>query len=502
MSNTLSGALRFANDFPQTGDQLFAKGAAARQNAAGVLPKQDHEVPSQAGTTVKSGDTPEKLKWRALYNAAAKAGLPETECRAFAEAYHRTGIEWTDGDPSPQDGTKQIKSYDLKAGEKVSYKLTDGERTALSLRQTSYTLAGGKLGSRQELATGREKAQVKQGYDQAALRRYQVEQKLGTNGTNGVNGTGQTNAASQISQQQIAPTKTLSEYKAEALKIIEKNNGAMPDVRKRNDAISGAYASLYLKNPDAFVWPGAAAYASKLVGYSMDQAIAMPDMQEMSDPMGDFRASAGLAKLTTDNIREMLGKGNITIFESIYPASLAYQQGGIEELKRIESTLKDDDLKFFAPIRAAYEQIDDGIKLNKQQPGAGDQKIKEGTNALIDFEQDVILQPILDKYPNTVRLITPFAFGDLDADSDKTDWKTFTRFNMPRVEVSGDALQPIPVVRVSNYGKSFSNSDARRDWIKNEIFPKWDEQRKERFGEVQKHMQLIIETGKQAGGQY
>ena len=153
-------------------------------------------------------------------------------------------------------------------------------------------------------------------------------------------------------------------------------------------------------------------------------------------------------------------------------------------------------------IRAAYEQIDDGIKLNKQQPGAGDEKIKLGTGQLIDFEQKVVLQPIFDKYAGTVKLITPFAFGDLDADSDKTDWKTFTRFNMPRVEVSGDALQPIPVVRVSNAGTSFGDPDARVNWIKNDIFPKWDEQRKERFGEVQKHMQLIIETGKQAGGQY
>ena len=273
-------------------------------------------------------------------------------------------------------------------------------------------------------------------------------------------------------------------------------------MKSNRKAISGAYASLYLKNPDAFVWPGAAAYASKLVGYSMDQAIAMPDMQEISDPMGDFRASAGLAKLTTDNIREMLGEGNITIFQSIYPASLAYQQGGIEELRRIEGTLKGDDLKYFAPIRAAYEQIDAGIKLNKQQAGAGDASIKDGTHALIDFEQRVVLQPILDEYPNTVRLITPFAFGDLDADSDKTDWKTFTRFYMPSIEEVQGSQEPLVTVKITNVGKSFSDPDARVDWIKNEIFPKWDEQRKERFGEVQKHMQLIIETGKQAGGQY
>ena len=153
-------------------------------------------------------------------------------------------------------------------------------------------------------------------------------------------------------------------------------------------------------------------------------------------------------------------------------------------------------------IRAADEQIDDGIKLNKQQAGAGDEQIKKGTNALIDFEQRVVLQPIFDKYPGTVKLITPFVFGDLDADSDKTDGKTFTRFYMPRVEISGDALQPIPVVKVSNEGTSFGEPNARVRWIREEIFPKWDEQRKQRFDEVQVHMQRIIETGKQAGGQY
>lgn len=143
---------------------------------------------------------------------------------------------------------------------------------------------------------------------------------------------------------------------------------------------------------------------------------------------------------------------------------------------------------------AAYKRIDKGVKLNKQQPGAGDEKIKQGTAQLIDFEQKVVLQPIFDEYANTVRLITPAIFGDLDADDTKTDPKTFAPFNELRANVAAPAFgEPVILSTTTNFGTSFGNADARVNWINDKVFPKRDEQRAQRFDEVKRQMQKIVE---------
>ena len=435
---------------------------------------------------------------RALYGAATEAGLPETERRNFANAYHKTNIHWTNHDPSPADNTRNIQSTDLKTGDTVRYSLSGAEQNSLKLRQTNYQLAGGKLGSNQDLPTVKEQVQAKNGVDQTALRRAQIEGALPN-----ANAAPQTEAAAQT-----APTKPFSEYQTDALKLIQKPGanpvtGANVDVRERNQAISGAYADLYLKNPEAFVWIGAAAYGSSQAGAAMDQAFAMPDTDNTIDPTGEFTAAAKVIGTPTGNIREMLGKGNIVIFQSIYPASLAYQQGGIAEMKRIENSLPptSEEKTRFTAIRSAYETIDQGIQMNKQQPGSGDVRINEGTNAIVDFEQRVVLQPIFDEYTNTTRLVTPMVFSDLDADDTKTDDKTFSRFYTLKTDpLTRDTNHPLTTV--TNLPMSYGDQDARVQWIKEEVMPKWDAQRMQRPDEAKRNLQTIIERGRQAGGQY
>ncbi len=68
-----------------------------------------------------------------------------------------------------------------------------------------------------------------------------------------------------VPQQPVKPT--LATYARQSDKLIQ---GAGSDVRERNRAITGAYASLYMQNPEAFAWLGAAAYASGQVGYAID----------------------------------------------------------------------------------------------------------------------------------------------------------------------------------------------------------------------------------------
>lgn len=186
--------------------------------------------------------------------------------------------------------------------------------------------------------------------------------------------------------------------------------------------------------------------------------------------------------------RKMLADGNKAIYRSIYPVSLAYQQGGIQELRRLGTELRATNPKSFdetfKPLLNAYKQIDKGVKLNRKSPGAGDGLITEGTNDIIRFEQKEIVQPLFDKNPKSVYAMGLLAFGDLDADDTSIDWQTFSAFQRHHP--------------LSNFG----NSDTRIDWIENEIFVYWDKQRAERFDEVRGQMYRMILDGQASGGRY
>jgi len=73
--------------------------------------------------------------------------------------------------------------------------------------------------------------------------------------------------------------KSLDEYRNEAAaQINDPKQGANQDVRARNTRISGAYASLWMKDHDTFRWQGLAAHASTGVGMVMD--LTNPKLQE------------------------------------------------------------------------------------------------------------------------------------------------------------------------------------------------------------------------------
>lgn len=284
-----------------------------------------------------------------------------------------------------------------------------------------------------------------------------------------------------VPQQLVKPT--LATYRQQADKLIQ---GAGNDVRERNRAITGAYASLYMQNPQAFVWLGAAAYASGQVGYAMDianETNAGLSAATLPNTLLD-EAARTFIRQNSGAVRQMLADGNIAIYRSIYPASLAYQHGGIQELRQVASTLKGEQLARFSPLLNAYEQIDKGVKLNQRKAGAGEMLITEGTNEIIRFEQKTIVQPIFDKHPVTVYLMGQLAFGDLDADDAHTDKRTFSRF------------------RDHHPLQNFGNPSTRNDWIENEVFVLWDKHRTERFDEVRQEMHRMTLNGQAAGGRY
>jgi hypothetical protein len=341
----------------------------------------------------------------------------------------------------------------------------------------------------------------------------------------------------------LPPSPTLNDYRNQALSLIGGTGG---DVRQRNARISGAYADLYLRNPEAFRWPGAAAYASGQVGFAMDGArigsmianlptdiaekmlykvlnevpkeILKAVFPEVPDQVWDVLQSSVpefvkqaavktiLATLPGVGVNYVLGKivgyvveqnagaltqmlanGNIEIFKNIYPACLAYQNGGIAEMRRLETTLSPAEVRRFQPIRLAFEDIDRGINLVKSgQQAAGERLIQQGNRKLIDFEQRVVAQPIaFDPHPTLTYLISPLAFGNLASDptnfSDPSTLDYFWSHHSPN---------------------SIGDANQRVDWIANEIFPHWYTQRAQQPGLVNSNMNEIITRGRQAGGHY
>lgn len=285
----------------------------------------------------------------------------------------------------------------------------------------------------------------------------------------------------------------LGEYKREALEMI---GGRDRDVRERNDAISGAYAALYMKNKDAFRWPGAAAHASTQVGLSMD--VFNGDKQfdaAVSGLVPALPAGAGVWALGqtkwNPQIVQMFAEGNIAIFENIFPPSLAYHRGGIEELRRLEKTLAGDRiaLQDFRPIVTAYEDIDRGIKLKQQgEIHKGEALIQRGTDKIIEHEQIRIAQPEVFGKNKQNRLLStmlsPFAFGDFDGNPNKVDLSTLSTLR---------GWQP---------DADLGDPNERVEWIKKGVFPTWHRLHLTEPAKVHKGMKDMIRRGQAAGGRY
>lgn len=330
---------------------------------------------------------------------------------------------------------------------------------------------------------------------------------------------------------------TLTTYRNQALALIGGRGG---DVRERNERISGAYAHMYSLNPNAFRWSGAAAHASGQVGLVLDierigtifanlpsrakervvdfvlrdvpreilQRVApqVPDRVWdviLSDnPLSRFARAAALAAIPNYVIEKivgvgvqflagrlegMLANGNITIYESIAPAQLAYQRGGMAEMRRVETTITNPtDRARFHQLVLAFDKIDRGANLQRAGNfAAGERLIRAGNLDIINFEQRVIAQPVaFDPDPALTYVLSPFAFGDLDARPANIDLNTATFY-------------------WSNHAPhSIGDANQRVDWIANEIFPAWYAQRQNNPGLVNQHMQTIINHGRTAGGNY
>lgn len=145
-------------------------------------PNQQPRIPRSVSITVRKGETPETAVYRALMQAARQAGLPPGEQKKFADAFSKTGLNWEQGDPNPQDG-KQVKAsdYNNKAGTILRINLSNALISDLQNRRQEYLARGGKLYSNREIPSQNPSEQI------AAKNGIEQNRQVGSpNGVTGV----------------------------------------------------------------------------------------------------------------------------------------------------------------------------------------------------------------------------------------------------------------------------------------------------------------------------
>ena len=199
----------------------------------------------------------------------------------------------------------------------------------------------------------------------------------------------------------------------------------MAEIDKRNKQINAAYADLYLNDPNGQKWAGTAAIVSKQVGCTMQNNVFASD--------------------------KMLGKGNVAIFENIYPALKMYQQSippmSIDELIAcLEKNIDEEELK---PLLKA---------IRKMANGKGD----DAAIAIADHEQKVVIEDAMwDDWAVTAMAFLNSKTGEIGADQS--------------VYFFSDCSKPADRELKYPYFSNISNPESRVEFYKNDFIPKFDE---------------------------
>ncbi len=170
-----------------------------------------------------------------------------------------------------------------------------------------------------------------------------------------------------------------AQWEARAYRRIEFVPGAKlspMEVIRRNEYITAAYAEMYLRQPQVFVWAGMAALTSAAVGRGM----YMMHLLQLSR----LGLLIGLFGREVATIVESLGTGNLAVFKDIYWQHMAYDHGGINELRRIFEAGR-----LHEEAWAGWQQIDEGKQTQNQE------LVWQGNARLLHFEQKEVLQDVV-----------------------------------------------------------------------------------------------------------
>jgi hypothetical protein len=262
----------------------------------------------------------------------------------------------------------------------------------------------------------------------------------------------QRHSAQSLARQQAARAR--SEWEAHANRRITLAGGNLSEcaiVFKRNQAITAAYAEMYLRNPQIYKWAGMAALTSATVGRGM---YIMHGLRHSR-----LGSMIGLFGREVAETFSNLGVGNQAVFADIYWQLMAYEQGGLAEIDRIFRAGRLDRRAF-----RGWQQIDAGRRTQNQE------LVWRGNTTLLYFEQKEVLQPAV-------------------YDRNRALWK----------EIAGWVPSPIPSHRETfedfSRGGNIGDFAQRWAWIEQSMLPCWRELATERPERVKRLLQSLMLGG-------
>ena len=173
-----------------------------------------------------------------------------------------------------------------------------------------------------------------------------------------------------------------------------------------NRRITAAYARLYRDRPDVFLFMGMAQFGSAEAGsamvmaYKLEQVEALFDRDPISKDM--FRSlrplGFGRFKELRLELLDMMGTGNKEVFDDLFWHHLAWQEGGISEIKDL---LKRREIS--EDLATGWFLIDAGTKKQKQS------LIFKGNVMIFKHEQyDTLQLKAFGRYPEVTRWVSPW----------------------------------------------------------------------------------------------
>ena len=212
----------------------------------------------------------------------------------------------------------------------------------------------------------------------------------------------------------------------------------------RNQAITQAYAEMYLANPEAYKWAGMAALASELVGDGMGTARFAKTLGSGYARSSEFAPGGQAIGDLGSRMLDGLIAGNGAVYEDIFWQHLAYEHGGVDALEQAGARGKLDDAAL-----EGWRQIDQGIKAGNADP------VWAGNRDLLRYEQYDVLQPVVYDQNRTLWA---------QASGRAVDWVKPLDSPMPGDRVTFQTRVP---------GGDIGNFRDRWSWIEGSILPAW-----------------------------
>lgn len=169
------------------------------------------------------------------------------------------------------------------------------------------------------------------------------------------------------------------------------------DPRQRNTLITGAYADMYMSDPDSMKWAGMASYASDLVGVGIagTQAANAPlpiGPGLVPNPMQGPSIGDGInGAVDTELLQQRLAEGNAGIYDDLMWQHMAMQSGGIDMIREAAEAgeIPAEQLEGWERIAEGRRRLDAARESgNEAAISAAQEEIWQGNGSLLHYEQN------------------------------------------------------------------------------------------------------------------